>query len=191
MLKTPRVPRPKSEETAPYQRRLFIHFLYCLPLALLVACDAHKPKPACADYFEVGDKGYYDTTQHSLAIDRKNGTIWYRCPAGMTFLHHRCKGDIIYATWDQAMAFAEEFSLKVGSVWRLPTKGEMKSISESNCVAPTLNTNVFPAAEVANFWTASSGLHQDQFRCSFNSYNGSLSCRQARFIQQPFMLVRD
>lgn len=191
MAKPPRQSSLQPEETATYQRRFFVCFLYCLPIAFLVTCDAHKPKPNCADYFEVGDKGNYDTTQHSLAIDRKTGTVWYRCPAGKTFLHHRCKGDSIYATWDEAMAFAEEFSQKADSLWRLPTKGEMKSIMESNCVAPTLNTNVFPGAEVANFWTVSSGLHQDQFRCSFNSYNGSLSCRQARFIQQPFMLVRD
>lgn len=160
-------------------------------MAVLVACDVREVQVKCADYFKAGDLGGFDTSQSGLARDKKTDTVWYRCPGGKTFLHHRCKGETVLATWDEAMAYAEEFSEKAGTTWRLPTKKEMKSIMESSCNAPTINVNVFPATEVANFWTSSSGLHQDQFRCAVNTYNGSISCRQIRTVQQPFMLVRD
>ena len=160
-------------------------------VAGLVSCDVHEIETTCSDYFEVGDLGNFDISQFGLARDKKTNTVWYRCPGGKTFLHHRCKGQTVLATWDEAMAYAEEFSEKAGSTWRLPTKKEMKSIMESSCNAPTINLNVFPATEVANFWTSSSGLHQDQFRCAVNTYNGSVSCRQIRSVQQPFMLVKD
>ena len=162
-----------------------------LLMTLLVACDVHEVQTKCADFFSAGDLDNFDTSQSGLARDKKTDTTWYRCPGGKTFLHHRCKGETILATWDEAMAYAEEFSEKVGATWRLPTKKEMKSIMESSCNAPTINVNVFPATEVANYWTSSSGLHQDQFRCAVNTYNGSISCRQIRTVEQPFMLVRD
>jgi hypothetical protein len=160
-------------------------------IALLSSCDVYEAETKCADYFEKGDRGQFDTKQAGLARDTETNTVWYRCPAGKTFLHQRCKGETVLATWDEAMAYAEEFSEKAGTTWRLPTKKEMKSIMETSCHGPTINVNVFPATEVANFWTASSGLHQDQFRCSVNTFNGSISCRQIRSLEQPFMLVRD
>jgi hypothetical protein len=181
----------KLVNLAKHTGKILFCLLAGLLMALLAACDVHEVKTKCGDYFRAGDLGNFDTSQSGLARDKKTETVWYRCPGGKTFLHHRCKGETVFATWDEAMAYAEEFSEKAGTTWRLPTKKEMKSIMESSCDAPTINTNVFPATEVANFWTSSSGLHQDQFRCAINTYNGSVSCRQIRTVKQPFMLVRD
>ena len=61
---------------------------------------------------------------------------------------------------------------------------------ESQCINPAANPYVFPDLEVANFWTASKGLHQDQFRCSAYTYQGRVFCRQIRSLPQPFLLVK-
>ena len=89
------------------------------------------------------------------------------------------------------MAYAEEVREKTGEPWRLPEKDEISDFLESDCINPAVNPYVFPDLEVANFWTASKGLHQDKFRCSIYSYQGRVFCRQARDIPQPFLLVKD
>ena len=183
--------RGKWPNFAAKSKRIFFLLLAGLSVALVASCDVYEVQTKCGDHFEKGDRGQFDTSQPGLARDTETNTIWYRCPGGKTFLHHRCKGETVLASWDEAMGYAEEVSKKAGATWRLPTRKEMKSIMESSCNAPTINVNVFPDAEVANFWTSSSGLHQDQFRCSVNTFNGSVSCRQIRTLQQPFMLVKD
>ena len=94
-------------------------------------------------------------------------------------------------SWDEAMAYAREVAEKTGEPWRLPEKDEIPDILENDCINPAANPFVFPGLEVANFWTASKGLHQDKFRCSIYTYQGRVFCRQARDIPQPFLLVKD
>jgi hypothetical protein len=161
---------------------------------LLLGCDIHKSELKCEDAIEAYDKQRFEgyTDELGSAIDPKTGITWYRCPAGKRFVNYVCKGETLRLSWDEAVAFASEFSEKSGVAWRLPTRKEMKSIIEPNCIAPALNPNVFKDAEVANHWLSDPNtLHQDQFRCAINSYSGNISCRQARIIKQPFMLVRD
>jgi len=155
------------------------------------ACDVYDADMKCADVIEAYDKTGFITDEEGLATDIETGTRWFRCPAGKRFVNYRCKGEALYLSWDEATNYAKEFSEKSGMRWRLPTNREMKSIMRADCIAPSLNENVFLDAEVANHWTSSSSLHQDAFRCSTNTYSGRISCRQARIIQQPFLLVQD
>ena len=68
----------------------------------------HEVKTKCGDYFRAGDLGNFDTSQSGLARDKKQ--IRFGIAArGKTFLHHRCKGETVFATWDEAMAYAESF----------------------------------------------------------------------------------
>ncbi len=157
----------------------------------LSACDLKKKDVKCHDFFKPGDRGGFEYPSKGIALFKENGTQWYRCAAGQKYLHNKCKGESLKVTWDDAVSYAQEFSEKTGSTWRLPSKSEMKSIMESQCHAPTLNTNVFPSAEVSNYWTASRGFHQDQFKCAVFTYNGNLSCRQTRKASLPFLLVKD
>jgi hypothetical protein len=160
-------------------------------LLILNSCSDYRSEEKCSDAISRGDKGRFEVTNAGLARDSDTGTVWYRCAAGQRYSNFRCKGDILLLTWDEAIDYAEEFSEKSGVTWRLPTDDEMISVTESSCVNPAINYNVFPDISVNNHWTSSKGLHQDVFRCAVNSYNGRMSCRQARKIAQPFLLVRD
>ena len=162
-----------------------------LVIISLAGCDLHEPEIKCKDQIKAYDKQDFVTDDLGMAVDPNTGTRWFRCSGGKRFVNYRCQGEALHLSWDEATAYAKEFSEKSGVKWRLPTNKEMKSIIQSDCVAPAINTNVFLDAEVANHWTSSSSLHQDTFRCSLNTYNGRVSCRQARIINQPFMLVRE
>jgi len=163
-------------------------------LAVLLAlnsCGDYRSAETCDESIPRGDKGRFVTNKEGFAKDSESGVTWYRCAAGQRYSNFRCKGDILSLNWQEAMDYATEFSEKSGVVWRLPTDDEMQSVTEKACVAPAINHNVFPDIAVSNHWTSSQGLHQDIFRCAVNTYSGRLSCRQARDVAQPFMLVRD
>lgn len=158
---------------------------------LLASCDNYRVAEKCTDHIPRGDKGKFATDASGLAKDIETGTTWYRCAAGKRFSNYRCKGESLHLNWDEATDYAREFSEKSGIQWRLPTNNEMKSLVESSCVGPAINDNVFPSAEANNHWTSSNSRHQKTFKCSINTYNGSLTCRQARILEQPFLLVQD
>jgi hypothetical protein len=58
-------------------------------------------------------------------------------------------------TWDYAKAVNEE-GLCGFNDWRLPTKDEFFSISDLSKASspPTVNANVFPFTQAAEYWTA-------------------------------------
>ena len=160
-------------------------------LLVLNSCGDYRSAENCADSIARGEKGRFVVNNEGFARDSENDVTWYRCSAGQRYSNYRCKGEILYLNWQEAMDYAVEFSEKSGITWRLPTDKEMQSVTEESCVSPAINHNVFPEIAVTNHWTSSRTLHQDVFRCAVNTYSGRLSCRQARQVAQPFMLVRD
>ena len=160
-------------------------------LLLLNSCGDYRSAETCAESIPRGEKGRFVVNNEGFARDSESDVVWYRCSAGQRYSNFRCKGEILYLNWEDAMDYAVEFSEKSGITWRLPTDNEMQSVTEDSCVAPAMNHKVFPEIAVSNHWTSSRTLHQDVFRCAVNTYSGRLSCRQARKVAQPFMLVRD
>ena len=75
--------------------------------------------------------------------------IW--CAAGQSYKNSECKGEALHLNWEEAMAFAEEFSEKSGKQWRLPSKKELKSIMLDQCINPAVDVRVFKDLEVNNF----------------------------------------
>jgi hypothetical protein len=161
-------------------------------IVLLAACSDQRNQPECGDVIKSRlDKHDFEIFDGGMALHRPTGLTVTQCAVGQRMSNYRCRGESLKMTWDEAMAYAEEVREKTGEPWRLPEKDEIPDFLESDCINPAVNPYVFPDLEVANFWTASKGLHQDKFRCSIYSYQGRVFCRQARDIPQPFLLVKD
>lgn len=158
---------------------------------LAQGCADQRNQPDCADVFESRlEKSNFKIYKNGLALHEPTGLTVTQCAVGQRMVNFRCRGDAIKLTWDDAMTYAAEIQKKTGETWRLPTKSEMPKLLEKQCINPAVNPFVFPDMEVTNFWTKSKGLHQDQFRCSVYTYQGRVFCRQARIIEQPFLLVK-
>ena len=157
----------------------------------LGGCDVYKEDIKCSDAIKPYDKLGFITDENGLATDPNTGTRWFRCSGGKRFVNYRCKGEALYLSWDEATAYAIEFSEKSVIKWRLPINGEMKCIMQPSCINPAMNENVFLDTEVNNHWTSSSSLHQKTFKCAINTFSGRISCRQTRILKQPFLMVRD
>jgi hypothetical protein len=158
---------------------------------LLVACGDLEPPPSCTDFFSVGDRPGYSLNSSGLAAHQDSETLWYRCPAGMSYQSGRCQGQPLHVSWEEATAYAEEFSQQTGSSWRLPSNSELEDLTEGDCIQPTLNPQVFGGLEIDNYWTSTRTLHNDMFRCVYYTQNGSVNCRELRTLEHPFMLIRD
>ena len=161
-------------------------------MTLTLGCADQRNQPDCADVFESRlEKSNFTIYKNGLALHEPTGLTVTQCAVGQRMVNFKCRGDAIKLTWDDAMAYAAEIQEKTGEAWRLPTKSEMPKLLERQCINPAVNPYVFPDLEVANFWTQSKGLHQDQFRCSVYTYQGRVFCRQARNIEQSFLLVKN
>jgi formylglycine-generating enzyme required for sulfatase activity len=57
-------------------------------------------------------------------------------------------------TWDEALGYAEGFSLAGKSDWRLPTVKELQSLNDVTKFKPSVDNDYFPNIQAGNFWTS-------------------------------------
>ena len=159
---------------------------------LTFGCADQRNQPECGEVFESRlERSNFKIFKNGLALHEPTGLTVTQCAVGQRLVNFKCHGDALKLTWDDAMTYAAEIRDKTGEPWRLPSKSEMPKFLENQCINPAVNPFVFPNLEVTNFWTESKGLHQDLFRCSVYTYQGRVFCRQARIIEQPFLLVKE
>lgn len=91
--------------------------------------------------------------------------------------------------WNQAKAYAVEFSQASGRTWRVPEYEEMKALSETRCENPAYNTNAFPGLPVENFWTSTTQIGSLWQACSVYTHTGHGHCRTRKVEPMMLMLV--
>lgn len=159
---------------------------------LLGSCSLDPTLPSCRDAIAPVDyTRFHQVSDTGVASHPGAAVEWYRCNAGQTYRNRRCEGQTLYLPLPEAKAFAAEFSGRAGGNWRLPNAEEMQRIQESSCNNPSLNPNVFPAIEIANYWTQTPSRWGDHLGCTYYTLRGQWTCRTAQFLDRPFMLVRD
>lgn len=179
---------------APTHRRPRRWLLPVLGLALtglLTGCTQPQAKMDCSQAIPALDYGQFTISERGFALHPKTSVEWFRCNAGERFQNRRCTGDALLLTLDEALAYAEEFSRSTPGQWRLPTVREMRTIQERQCHNPSMNPNVFPSVLVNNYWTMTPSRWGAQVGCSVYTLRGNTTCRLARNLERPFLLVRD
>ena len=84
----------------------------------------------------------------------------------------------------------QDMNEKMGGDWRLPLNSELASLRIKECGNPSINTNVFPAILVENYWAKDESPHSG-FRCGMYTYSGATSCRLFDNLERPVLIVRD
>lgn len=85
-----------------------------------------------------------------VVFDTATRLSWKRCSVGQHFDDGRCHGNAEKLDWDGARKAADA----EGRGWRLPTQAELKSLLDSNCTAPAINSAAFPESAAAWYWSA-------------------------------------
>jgi Protein of unknown function (DUF1566)/Secretion system C-terminal sorting domain len=57
-------------------------------------------------------------------------------------------------TWENAIAYAESFSLANANDWRLPNIKELQSLNDETKINPSVNTTFFSTIGIKNYWSA-------------------------------------
>ena len=162
-----------------------------ISIFILSGCDFRSPQNCSAVYQDRPDLlSNFSIDQSGLANKAGSSLSWARCPAGMQFSSlQNCSGAPLFLNFDQAQTYAMEISEKSAQTIRLPTRREMSSITESNCINPSLNPNVFPASAIDKFWTSEKNTLRSNLACTVYTYQGRATCNESKLIERPFMLV--
>jgi hypothetical protein len=162
--------------------------LVLAPLAL-GACDNYRQEPNCSTFFSKDNLGSFTLQKDGTALDPDTGLLWYRCAAGMRYSNDQCLGEPVLLPWDQANRFAADFGQNSSRRWRLPSNEDVRSITETECRNPAVNTMIFPQLPVENFWTNDNAFLGNDRKCMVYSYRGQIVCREPREALHAFMLV--
>ena len=102
------------------------------------------------------DAALYQDYTPSDFIDNKDGSVtdlrtsltWSKCSIGQTYTlsSNSCSGSgaVNYATWSDALAAADSYSINSITGWRLPNIKELGSLIDRSCAEPSINLTLFP-----------------------------------------------
>ena len=93
--------------------------------------------------------------------DTKTGLTWLKCPIGMKLENAQCVGQSQRMSWEKAKFAIASINSTSNSQWRLPTLGELQSITEQNCYSPAINAEIFPYTLPTGYWS-STGDHKSK-----------------------------
>ena len=161
-------------------------------ILLITGCDIYKAPDECSEVFKDRSDllSNFSIAAPGLVTIDDSSILWSRCPAGMQFKEPQsCIGEQLLLNFDQAQIYAMETAEKSGQNIRLPTTDEMDSISESKCINPALNLNIFPSSISDNHWTSNENISRRNVACVFYTFQGRKSCLEPKEMQHPFMLV--
>lgn len=157
-------------------------------LALAQTCPAGYPlSTPSSDFADAGG----GTVRHL-----PTGLIWKRCAEGQDWNGSTCTGSAAGYNWQQA--FQRAHAVNAGAVgtwnagqtdWRVPNVNELKSIVESGCYGPAINTVEFPATLGSFFWSGSpfAGYSDNAWYVLFgigdDSWSGRSNAYQVRLVR--------
>jgi len=165
--------------------------LLLINTSLLASCGFKTP-PECGRFFTDSPNARSVFTLHNngLASFPKSTISWSRCPAGQRFTRDQeCVGEPIYLSFPEAIEYTQDLSEKSGNTVRMPTRDEIEEISESRCINPAIDLNIFPTMVTETFWTSSDNTLRSKLACSYYSFKGTLSCLDSKESEHPFLLV--
>lgn len=102
----------------------------------------------------------YIDNQNGTVTDSATGLIWLRCNLGMEWNQElqACVGYPQYENWKDslqsvALYNAEQLAIGANSDWRLPNIKELASLTQLQCVYPSIDTEIFPDSASA-YWSS-------------------------------------
>lgn len=118
-----------------------------LSIAAVAASDPVNINCDAALYQDYTPSDFIDNKDGSVT-DLRTSLIWAKCSIGQTYTlsSNSCSGSgaISYATWGEALAAADSYSINGTTGWRLPNIKELGSLVDRSCAEPTINLTLFP-----------------------------------------------
>ena len=117
---------------------------------------------------------------------QRTGLVWARCALGQEWDGTACLGDAQQLTWQQALIAAHGAQVDQTQGWRLPNLKELSSLTERQCVRPSINAVLFPGTPEDDFWTSTPSVSDPDRAWVVAFTNSSNAIRD----KQRFVFVR-
>lgn len=136
-------------------KRSFVILTTTLLLALTLCPVSASAAQKCKDSI-MATSPASDFILHAdgTVTQKTTGLMWARCSFGQQWDGSECKGSAATFTWGEALKVANQENFAGYEDWRLPNKNQLESITEGQCVAPSVNIKVFPSTAAAFYWTS-------------------------------------
>lgn len=122
-----------------------IVMMFCTPAIAQTCLSGAVPTTPDANFVDNADGTVTDVT---------TGLMWMQCSIGQTWVAGTCTGDASELTWQQALKFAHGYQFANYDGWRVPNIKELASITELQCVRPSVNETFFPSTLSDDYWTS-------------------------------------
>ncbi len=169
-------------------------FLRCACLLLLLGiattgqaqtCPLGYPRVAPNERYSIAEP--VAASGEFVVTDLDTGLMWKRCSEGQST--GACTGTATTNTWTAAFALADTASHAGFDDWRLPNVNELRSLVETGCHSPSINTTAFPATASSVYWSSTSYRFGAHVLLSVNFAGGSIenifksSNREVRLVR--------
>lgn len=85
--------------------------------------------------------------------DFGTGLVWKQCSEGLS--GQGClTGSAVTIDWGSALRLAEAATHAGFDDWRLPNRDELKSVVETACYSPSVNSDAFPNTVSGDYWSS-------------------------------------
>ncbi len=109
-----------------------------------------------------------------VVTDLETGLMWKQCSEGRSGAGC-ATGTNASMTWSNALATANVAAHAGFNDWRLPTRNELRSLVETSCYSPSINSNSFPATDISNYWTSTTRATDTPYALLVHFSDGQLT----------------
>lgn len=157
---------------------LFSLLLTSTAMAQTCVSEINETSPE-SNFTDNGDGTVTDTT---------TGLMWSRCSIGQTWdqSNTACTGDPTRLTWQEALQGTYGLVLASQNDWRLPNIKELSTITEKQCVRPSINAATFPQTPADDYWTSTPSVDDSTMAWSVAFFNSTNSLKE----KDAFIFVR-
>ncbi len=142
--------------------------LSCSSLSHAQNCPAGNPRVAPNARYVLVTPG---TAAEPVVADVQTALVWKRCVQGRS--GSDCSiGNAVAMNWGAALSAAEVESYAGFADWRLPNRNELRSLVETGCSFPALNTQLFPVWDNSPLWSSTTRASLAAFAWSVSFSDG-------------------
>lgn len=152
--------------------------------ALAQTCPAGHPRVVPDSRYSISEP----VAGEQVVTDLATGLIWKRCSEGQS--GPGCAtGSASAFTWTAALTQANSANHAGFIDWRLPNREELRSLVETGCFAPAINTVAFPATASSEYWSSTTVRNGPSF-ASYVDFNFGILSDNDKSGSQRVRLVR-
>jgi hypothetical protein len=133
--------------------------------AVAQTCPPGHPRVAPDERYSVAEP----VADEFVVTDLATGLMWKRCSEGQSGA--TCTGPATRANWSTALTLANAANHAGFNDWRLPNREELRSLVETGCHTPAINTTAFPGFYDAFFYSSTSAAFGAVWVVDFDTGN--------------------